>query len=211
MGLHPSMNDWIGGERDVPATLFNSPELWDSTRRYHDSQFVEDLITSATQDFKKVFGINPVGCRTGGCRYATHLASALEKNGIYVDSSVSKPRPWQQVKPPNAYYVNGDDIRVSSAKGTLVEIPTAGYICTGWSNVVLRCHTWYWLNQRQTIFLSFFIHNWQAINPDGSTDTKYLKSLTSYLNMLSRNGVQFLSWVEAKEVYDSMYRDTSVF
>jgi len=210
MGLHPSMSDWTGGEREALASLYNSAEFWDSTRRYHDAQFVQNLITSATQEFKKVFGVNPVGCRTGGCAYATHLAGALEKNGIYIDSSVRKSRPWQWLKPPNAYYTTEDDIRVPSARGTMVEIPTAGYICTGWLNAVLRCRTWYWLNRRQTIFLSFFIHNWQAIRSDGSADIKFLESLTSFLNILSRNGAQFLSWAEAKEVYDSMYRDMSV-
>ncbi len=206
LGLHPTVVDWLGGEREIPVSSYNDPALWDHTRRHVDPEFVIDLITSATEEFKEVCGVQPVGCRTGGFRYATHLANALQRNKIYIDSSVGKHQPWHWVRPPNVYYAAEDNIRVSVAKGTVVEIPTTGYIGDGWMNPVLRYRTWYWLNQRQTIFLSFFIHNWQAIKPDGSPDIKFLGSLSSFLRMLSRNGARFLSWTEAKELYDSMYK-----
>ncbi len=206
LGLHPSVADWLGGEREIPISSYNDPALRDETRRHLDPEFIIDLITSATEEFKKVCGVNPVGCRTGGLQYATHLATALEKNKIYVDSSVGKNRPWHWVRPPNAYYPTGDNIRdKANIKTSVVEIPTTGYMCNGWQHLLLKPRTWYLLHRRQPVFLSFFIHNWQAIKHDGSPDMNFLGSLSSFLRMLSRNGAQFLSWAEAKEVYDSMY------
>jgi len=88
LGLHPSMGDWLGGKRDIPASSYNSPELWDSTRSYHDPEFVMNLITSGAKELVEATGVNPVGCRTGGFHYATCLAPALEKNKICIDSLV---------------------------------------------------------------------------------------------------------------------------
>lgn len=160
LGLHPSVSDWLGGEREIPVSSYNDPDLWDTTKRYHDPEFVIDLIVLAVEEFRKVCRVNPVGCRTGACRYATHLATALQRNKIYIDSSVQKSRPWQWISPPNAYCPTGDNIRCKAAiKAGVLEIPTTGYICAGWQNLLLKPRTWYLLQQRQPIFLSFFVHN----------------------------------------------------
>jgi len=204
LGLHPSMYDWLGGARDVPPSSYNAPELWDFTRSYHDLEFVINLITSGVKQLIETTGVSPIGCRTGAFHYATHLATALEKNGIHVDSSVKKGlRQW--ITPPNAYYTASDNIHKLSSETDVLEIPTTGYICSGWQNLPLRLRTWYLLHRQQPIFLSFFIHNWQAVNADGGLDTHFLESLSSFLRMLSNNGACFLSWAEAYEAYK--YKD----
>lgn len=200
LGLHPSMYDWVGGKRDIPASSYNSPELWDSTKSYHDPEFVMSLITSGAKKLVEATGVNPVGCRTGAFHYATHLATALEKNGIYIDSSVSKGKLW--ITAPNAYYADRDNIRHRAAeKAGVLEIPTTGYICNGWRNSLLKFRSWYLLYQRQPIFLSFYIHNWQAITTDGGVDSHFLNNLASFLRLLGNHGAQFLSWTEAREMY----------
>lgn len=210
LGLHPAMYDWLGGERQIPASSYNNHELWDFARSYHDPEFVTNLITSATKEFKGVFHADPVGCRTGAFQYATHLATALENNGIRIDSSVSKGLR-QVVTAPNAYYAARDDIRkkASKKKGVL-EIPTTGYICNKWSNVLLELRTLYLLDRykRQPIFLSFFIHNWQAVNTDGRADQRFLDTLSAFLRLLNNHGAHFLSWTEAIETYNSIYGDS---
>lgn len=206
LGLHPSLVDWLGEEREVPISIYRAPHLWEHTRRFHDPEFVTNLIELGTKELKKVSGTHPVGCRTGKFYYATHLATALQRSEIYIDSSVRKSRPWQWINPPNAYYPAGDDIRdKSTTKTSVVEIPTTGYIYSGWQDLLLKPRNWCLLHQRQPVFLSFFVHNWQAITRNGEANTNFLGSLSSFLHMLSRNGASFLNWTEAKEVYDSMY------
>jgi len=112
LGLHPTMYDWRGGERGIPASSYNDPDLWDSTKSYRDPEFVMNLITSGEKDLREVTGVNPIGCRTGAFHYATHLASALVKNKIYIDSSVARLlKRW--VKPPIAYYAASNNIHQS--------------------------------------------------------------------------------------------------
>ncbi len=121
-------------------------------------------------------------------------------------TSVLRSLPWHWISPPNAYYPAGDNIRdKATTKSSVVEIPTTGYIYTGWRNLLLKPRIWHLLHRRQPVFLSFLVHNWQAIKPDGSPDIKFLGNLSSFLRMLSRNGARFLSWTEVKEVYDSMH------
>ena len=204
LGLHPSMGDWVGGERYIPASSYNEPELWDSTKSYHDPEFVMSLITSGAKKLVEATGVNPVGCRTGAFHYATHLATALERNGIYIDSSVPKTKPWRFVRAPNAYYAASDNVHNSSPKTAVLEIPTTGYICNGWRNSLLKFRTWYLLHQRQPIFLSFFIHNWQAITTDGGVDSHFLNNLSSFLRLLGNHGAQFLSWTEARKMYKEL-------
>lgn len=205
LGLHPTMYDWLGGEGHIPASSYNDPDLWDFTRSYHDPEFVINLITSAVKEFQKVCQANPIGCRTGAFHYATHLATALQRNKIYIDSSFRKSRPWQWITPPNAYYAARDNIRDKATTTDVLEIPTTGYICSGWQNFLLKLRTWDLLHRRQPIFLSFFIHNWQAIATDGGADTNFLDGLSLFLRLLSNHGARFLSWTEAKKIYDSMY------
>jgi hypothetical protein len=206
IGLHPTMCEYLGEDRDIPVSSYNDQTLWGGTRRYDDPQYVIDLITSATREVKKACGINPVGCRTGAFQYATHLATALEKNGIYLDSSVAQGlRQW--VTAPNAYYAANDDIRNKADTQTgVLEIPTAGYVYGGWLNLLLKLKTWYLLCQRQPIFLSFYIHNWQAITANGMPDKRFLGSLSSFLRFLSNRGVNFLCWEEAREIYKDIYK-----
>lgn len=193
LGLHPTVYDWLGGEQQIPASSYNDPELWDLVRPYHNPEFVISLITSASKESRKVCQVNPIGCRTGACHYATHLAAALEKNGIHVDSSVSKGlRQW--VTMPNAYYAARDDIRYRATEKTgVLEIPTTGYIYSGRSKFLLKLRTLYLLNRQQPIFLSLFIHNWQAIDVDGKADSRFLDYLSSFLRLLSNQGAHFLS------------------
>ncbi len=208
LGLHPTMSDWLGGERDIPASSYNTPHLWDTTRSYHDPEFVIDLITSAVKEFTEVCGDNPTGCRTGAFHYATHLATALEKNGIHIDSSVLKGLK-SMVTAPNVYYATGDNIRHKATTETgVVEIPTTGYIFSGWPTFLLKLRTWYLLHRRQPIFLSFYIHNWQAITTDGRADTNFLHSLSSFLRLLSNHGADFLSWTEANETNKDICRNS---
>lgn len=208
LGLHPTMYDWLGGERQIPASSYNDPGLWDFTRSYHDPEFVINLITSAVKEFQKVCQVNPVGCRTGALHYATHLATALGKNGVHIDSSASKGlKQW--VTAPNAYYAASDNIRhKATTKTGVLEIPTTGYVCNGWPNLLLKIRTWYLLHRRQPIFLSFFIHNWQAITTDGRADTCFLEVLSSFLHFLSCNYAHFMSWTEANETYKDIYRNS---
>lgn len=204
LGLHPTMYDWLGGDKYVPVSSYNDPELWDFTRSYHDPEFVMNLVTSGVKEFRKVCGANPTGCRTGAFHYATHLAAALEKNGIHIDSSVLKELK-SMVKAPNVYYAARDNIRhKATTKTGVVEIPTTGYVCKGLSNYPLKLRTWYLLHRRQPIFLSFYIHNWQAITTAGRPDTRFLESLSSFLRLLSNHGVRFLKWTEASEMYAHM-------
>jgi len=160
LGLHPTMYDWLGGARDIPASSYNDPGLWNFNKSYHDPEFVIDLLTSAAKEFREICGVNPTGCRTGAFHYATHLATALEKNAIHIDSSVSKGlKQW--VTAPNAYYGDRANIRhKATTKTGVLEIPTAGYICSGRLSLLTKFRTWYLLHRRQLIFLSFFIHNW---------------------------------------------------
>jgi hypothetical protein len=204
LGLHPDVYDWLGGERDISAFPYNDPRLWDFTRPYHDPEFVMSLITLATKEFQEVCQVNPIGCRTGAFHYATHLAAALESNGILIDSSVSKGLK-RCVTAPNAYYAARDNIHHKAPTKTgVLEIPTTGYICK-LLNLPLRLRTWYLLSRRQPIFLSFFVHNWQAVTTDGRPDTRFLEILYSFLRMLSNHGVRFLSWTEANETYEDIY------
>jgi hypothetical protein len=201
LGLHPTMYDWLGGDRHVPASSYNDAELWDNARSYHDPEFVVNLITSGVKEFRKACGVSPIGCRTGGFHYATHLATALEKNGIYIDSSVSKGLKRWLLTAPNAYYAAGDDIRNKAVtKAKVVEIPTTGYIRDSRSNFLLKLRSWYLLHWRRPIFLSFYIHNWQAIASDGRPDRRFLDILFSTLRFLEGNGASFLSWTEVSEV-----------
>ena len=208
LGLHPTMYDWLGGERQIPSSSYNNHELWDIARSHHDPEFVTNLITSATKEFKGVFQADPVGCRTGAFHYAINLATALENNGIHIDSSVSKKGLRQVVTAPNAYYAARDDIRKkASQKRGVLEIPTTGYIFNKWSNVLLKLRTLYLLDRykQQPIFLSFFIHNWQAVNTDGRTDQRFLDTLSAFLRLLNNHGAHFLSWTEAIETYNKCF------
>jgi len=112
------------------------------------------------------------------------------------------------VTAPNVYYATGDNIRHKATTETgVVEIPTTGYICSGWRTFPLKLRTWYLLHRRQPIFLSFFIHNWQAITADGRADTNFLHSLSSFLRLLSSNGPHFLSWMQARQMWQSTQED----
>jgi len=205
LGLHPTMYDWLGGEKQIPASSYNDPDLWDFARPYYDPEFVINLITAAAKEFREDCQVNPIGCRTGAFQYATHLATALDRNGIHIDSSVSKGlKQWVRV--PNAYYAARDNIRHKATEKTgVLEIPTVGYICNSRSDFLLRTRTWYLLHRRQPIFLSLFIHNWQAINSDGGADWRFLDNLSSFLHLLSNHGAHFMSWTEANETYNGIY------
>jgi len=208
IGIHPTVVDWLGGNEEIPVSSYNDPVLWDDTRRYHDPKFIMNLIASATREVKKECGVDPIGCRTGGFQYATHLATALEKNGIHLDSSVSKGL-WCWLRAPNAYYAARDDIRQkANIKSGVLEIPTVGYIWSEWSNLLLKLRTLYLLCQRQHLFLSFYIHNWQAITANGMPDNRFLESLSSFLHFLRNHGVHFLRWGEAYELYKEIYKAT---
>ena len=212
LGLHPTMYDWLAGERNIPASSYNNPELWDFTKRCHNPEFVMNLVTSASKEFQNILHISPVGCRTGAFQYATHLATALDNNRIHIDSSVSKNTLRQVVAAPNAYYAARDDIRKqTSQKRGVLEIPTTGYICNGLPNVLLKLRTLYLLDRykRQVIFLSFFIHNWQAVNTDGKADQRFLNNLSAFLQLLNNHGATFLSWTEAIATYNKCFlKDT---
>ncbi len=210
LGLHPTVYDWLGGEGEFPASAYNDPNLWDMTKRYHDPEFVINLITSGTREVKKACGVNLTGCRTCGCGwYATHLATALQRNEIGVDSSVPIGRPWQWIRAPNAYYPAEDDIRnKANTKTGVLEIPITGYICSGWSQLLLKLRIWYLLRQRQPVFLSFYIHNWQAITTNGIPDKRFLESLSSFLRFLRNHGAHFLRWTEAYKLYEKFAEQT---
>ena len=200
LGLHPTMYDWLGGERNIPVSPYNAPKLWDFNRSCLDPDFVMTLITYGTNEFRKVCGVNPTGCRTGAFHYATHLATALEKNNIYLDSSARRRlRHW--VTAPNAYYAARDDIHKVSAETHVLEIPTTGCIGKGWTAPWLRLKSRFLLESREPIFLSFFMHNWQALTINGGADTQYLGFLSSFLRLLTSHGATFLSWTQAYKVY----------
>jgi len=209
LGIHPTMHDWLGGDKNISVNSYNDPNLWDFTRSYYDPEFVLKVITSGTKEFRKVCGINPIGCRTGAFHYATNLAPALEKNGIYIDGSVAREfKQW--IMAPNAYYAARDDIRNNAHEETSVlEIPVTGYIDNKPLNFLLKLRAWFIVHQRHAIFLSFFIHNWQAINYGGREDIQFLKNLSSFLGFLKNQGAYFLSWSEAYEMYKNMYRNSN--
>jgi hypothetical protein len=204
VGLHPSMVDWVGRENLPTALSYVDPAKWDDSRRLHDAEFVSNIITSAAAAVSEACGSTPVGCRTGGMQYATHLGRALLANKIYVDSSVapSGKHTWN-VHVPKAYYASSKDIRKPSDEPTSVlEIPTAGYVQNGlildtWMK--LRCR--FWMRHPGPVFLSFFIHNWQAVMPNRRTDSGFLNTLGSFLRLLDRWGAKFLSWSEAHEAF----------
>lgn len=204
IGIHPVVEEWLGERKEIPISSYNYLTLWDENRPHHDPQYVIDLISSATREVKKVCGVDPVGCRTAGFQYATHLATALAKNGIRLDSSTARGLK-QKVNAPNAYYAARDDIRhkANTASGVL-EIPTVGYITSGWLNLLHKLRIWYLLRQRQPIFLSLYIHNWQAVTANGMPDKRFLGSLSSFLRFLKNNGAHFLRWTEAHEIYKTI-------
>jgi hypothetical protein len=205
IGLHPSTAGWRGTE-SVSAAGYIDRSMWDAARRY-DKEFVMNLISSGVQDIIKASGAQPSGCRTGGMVYASHLASALVRNGVFVDSSVSrKITPW--ITAPNAYYADEVDIRKKSPdkKPGVLEIPSTGYIAfEGWRKLLLnKVRIWSLLNHRRPVFLSFFIHNWQAITSYGRADERFLKDLASFLNLLKKSGARFVSWAEAYQIYKKL-------
>lgn len=207
LGLHPSIAEWRGGDGEIPlSSAYGNIGLWDTSKRYHDPEFVVGLITSGAKALKEACGVSPIGCRSGGFFYATHLGIALQRNGIYIDSSIAKTKPWHRIKLPNAYYASGEDIREEATENSgVLEIPTTSYISRRWHENVSRLRTWYWLHREKQIFLSFFIHNWQAILADGKPDHRFLDTLHSSLRFILNNGSHFLSWTEAKKTYDSIY------
>jgi len=205
LGIHPTMSDYIGSEKQISVASYNNKDLWDAERAYHDSEFVLDLITSAVKEMKSVSGVDPIGCRTGGCQYATGLANALEKNGVIVDSSVLRSRK-QFVNSPNAYYASGDDIRrKSTLNAGVLEIPTVSFMELNIRKPLTRIRTEYLLHLRKPVFLSLLIHNWQAITADGEKNECFLENLNSFFSSLRNRGVCFLSWIEAKATFDSIY------
>ncbi len=206
LGLHPTMFDWLGGEGNIPVSSYGDPRFWDFNRSYLDPGFVMESITSGTSEFKKVCGANPVGCRTSDLHYATHLATALEKNLIYMDSSVPRRLRHWRVAAPNAYYAARDDIRNKITAGTRVlEIPVTGCIGDGWIAPFLKLRSRLLLESREPIFLSFYMHNWQAVTTGGEVDRQYLKFLSSFLRLLSGHGATFLSWTQAYNTYADIY------
>jgi hypothetical protein len=204
-GLHPCLDDWIGEQTQLTSSSYSVRGNWDGTRRYKDAKFVSDVISSATKEVKQICGVNPVGCRTDGCLYTPYLPNALKNNGIFIDSSVRKSQPWQYVVSPNAYYYNKDKYHKVPLSTTVMEIPATGYICTGIKNHMLRVRTWLSLKQAKPLFLSFYIHNWQAVKPNGKADVVFIQVLTSFIKLLRNNGVQFVSWIDAKSIYNDMY------
>jgi hypothetical protein len=207
LGIHPDVYDWLGAGKDLSAVPYNDASLWDFNRSHSDPEFVKDLITSATNEFRAACQTQPIGCRTGAFHYATHLAEALGSNGIKVDSSASRGLShW--LAAPNAYYAAMDNIwHEAPEKAGVLEIPTTGYICRLF-DLPLRLRTWYLACQKKPIFLSFFVHSWQAITIDGKPDERFLGILVSFLRMLKNRGARFLSWTEAYEVYAEMYNNT---
>jgi len=206
LGLHPTMYDWLGGN--------NNSDTWDYKRSYNDPEFVYKLITSGVDEFQKVCGVRPVGCRTGAFHYTTHLATALEKNNILIDSSVLR-RLRHRVTAPNAYYAAGDDIRNKSNVGNgILEIPTTGCIGKGWKSFYLRLRSRLLCKSRDPIFLSFYMHNWQALTTDGEVDKQYLKFLSSFLGLLNNHGATFISWKQAYDIFanikDKLYYSTEI-
>jgi hypothetical protein len=206
LGIHPGMDGWLGGEKQIPLSLYNKPELWDTTSRLNNPDFVMKLISSATKEFRDICGVNPVGCRTAALQYATHLSAALAENGVKIDSSVYKGLKWV-LKPPNAYYTAGDDIRCQGAQNNnILEIPTTGYINNNRFKSPLRLRNWFLLHWQKPMFLSFYIHNWQAVTPDGNPDQNFLGFLFTTLRFLRENGAKFVSWTEASETYKYLYK-----
>jgi hypothetical protein len=206
LGLHPTMADWTGTKQGVTAADYVDSSLWDAGRRY-DAGFVGRLIAAGVQEMVRATGVHPVGCRTGHMNYAAHLAEALEQNGVFIDSSVSR-RTAPRLAAPGAYYADPGDVRKKSpGKTGVVEIPTTGYICfDGIQRLLLhKARVWYWLNRRGPVFLSFFVHNWQAVTPDGGVDREYLKRLSSFLGRLRSYGAIFLGWTEARQLFDDLY------
>ena len=211
IGIHPTMKDWIGGDKNISASSYNDPKFWDSTRSNNDPEFVMKLITNGTKKFIDIFGITPIGCRTGAFQYASCLTAALEKNGIFIDSSVSKGL-LRKITAPNAYFAAKDNIlNEATTNPKVLEIPTTGYIDSKPSvyNFMLKLRSWYLLHSRNTIFLSFFIHNWQAITNNSKENTTFLKNLSLFLNMLKKYNACFLSWNEANKIYREIYRNKS--
>jgi hypothetical protein len=201
LGLHPTMLDWVGGEGQLTSISYNSPDLWDDTRRSYDPDFVMYLITSAKKNFTEVCGVDPVGCRTGNCSYAAHLGKALWQNGIRIDSSVNKSQWYDLIRLPNAYYAADVDIRRHGTTNVL-EIQTVWNINNSSKLKYLRKIQQYWLlHLQRPLFLSFNIHNYQAITSDGEPDQHFLDFLISTVRFLASNGAQFLNWTDARELY----------
>jgi len=205
LGIHPTMYDWIGKEQQVTVASYVDNDSWDMERSYHDPEFVMDLITSATKAVKAISGVDPVGCRTGAFHYATCLVTALEKNGIILDSSIFKG-PKQFVPVPNAYYASKEDIRrKSTLKTGVLEIPTIGFMKLNIKNLLMRIRAEYLLRLNHPIFLSIMIHNWDVITSNGAKNDYFLKKLNSFISLFRKRGACFLSWMEAKQTFDAIY------
>jgi hypothetical protein len=206
IGIHPTMYDWVGGEKQISAERYNDSNLWDRKRSYTDPEFVTNLITSAVKELRTLSGVHPIGCRTAACHFATHLAEALEKNGVDLDSSAIGFHGKRIVTAPNAYYASREDIRRKSSSPTRVlEIP---YVSCGQFIIqkpLTRIRTEYLLNQPKTIFLSLLIHNWTAIDTNGNKNQYFLENFRSFMSFLRNRGASFVSWMQAKEIFDSMY------
>jgi hypothetical protein len=204
LGVHPAMVDWVGKEK-TPVASYNDSDAWDMERSYYDPNFVMNVIISAVREIKAVSGVNPIGCRTAAFHYATHLAKALQKNGICVDSSILK-KSKQFVTAPNAYYAHEDDIRRKSTSGNgVLEIPAVSCAQFDLNKPLTRIRIEYLIWVRKPVFLSLYIHNWDAITANGVKNEYFLKNLTSFMNFLRQRKVYFLSWIEAKETFDAIY------
>jgi hypothetical protein len=207
IGIHPTMYDWLQEEGPVRVDSYHDFGSWDLTRSYNDPEFVLKVISSAVQEIKALSGVNPVGCRTGACHYATHLAAALVTNGIYVDSSTVK-KQWELLKSPNAYYTTQEDIRrESTSKTGLLEIPSVKCMQFDLKNPFTKLLTEYFLHIPKPIFLSLYIHNWAAITANGEKNEEFLQKLSSFLSFLRYRGVHFLSWVDIKETFDCITKN----
>jgi hypothetical protein len=204
IGIHPTMFDWFGKE-EISLSSYKQTDSWDLRRSYYDPRFVINVINSAVKETKIISGINPVGCRTARFHYAIHLATALEKNGISVDSSVIQKSIKFMIE-PHAYYASEEDIRRKSiASNKVLEIPSIGFSQFNINRIFTRIKIEFLLSLRKPNFLSLYIHNWDAITSNGMKNNNFLDNLTSFLKFLRNRGACFLSWTEAKEKFDSIY------
>jgi len=175
IGLHPSMYD------------FNArTDTWDKGAS-GNPVFVRKVLDFGTREFRRIFRQEPVGCRVGAFHPCTGLEEALERNGIWVDSSTLR-RTRERIRSPNAHFLGNTRV---------LEIPTTGYVHNGSFDLVFYKAKKY-LNR--PVFLSYYIHNWQVVRPRGEPDTRFLHNLKRFLEVLASRS-QALSFREAYQAF----------
>lgn len=196
-GLHPTVYEWSG-------------DRWDYQRPLKDSAFVSDIIHQGNQVLVSVCKQKPIGCRTSNFHFAQSLAAALETEGYLVDSSCRRGI-FASITAPNAWFAGKKNYRFQGTpepRTRVLEIPTTDYVRPGWNGALSLK---YKPNKVKTdgsgiLFLSAFLHNWDAVTTDGKRNPVFEATFEKFINLALENSVEVVSFTEAYRIYETLKR-----